>query len=133
MIRGPPRSKRTDTLFPYTTLFRSRVSYQRDRGCEGPGRRANLRPYNTGARYPPLGRSSRTAQAGADLSQYIRDSAHGGLAASPLRKSTKPTQSKRTVLNCEGIPVVLASISRSCDLHGSIPFPPDRIGQSRQR
>src|SRR3546814_19681296 len=23
MIRGPPRYKRTDTLFPYTTLFRS--------------------------------------------------------------------------------------------------------------
>src|SRR3546814_5470646 len=26
MIRRPPRSTRTDTLFPYTTLFRSRVS-----------------------------------------------------------------------------------------------------------
>src|SRR3546814_16997797 len=25
MIRGPPRSTRTDTLFPYTTLFRSTV------------------------------------------------------------------------------------------------------------
>src|SRR3546814_7290015 len=25
MLRRPPRSKRTDTLFPYTTLFRSRV------------------------------------------------------------------------------------------------------------
>src|SRR3546814_21153425 len=25
MIRRPPRSKRTDTLFPYTTLFRSFV------------------------------------------------------------------------------------------------------------
>src|SRR3546814_21149446 len=25
MIRRPPRSKRTDTLFPYTTLFRSLV------------------------------------------------------------------------------------------------------------
>src|SRR3546814_9273992 len=25
MIRRPPRSTRTDTLFPYTTLFRSRV------------------------------------------------------------------------------------------------------------
>src|SRR3546814_7818921 len=25
MIRRPPRSKRTDTLFPYTTLFRSRL------------------------------------------------------------------------------------------------------------
>src|SRR3546814_3137442 len=26
MIRRPPRSTRTDTLFPYTTLFRSRFS-----------------------------------------------------------------------------------------------------------
>src|SRR3546814_10279503 len=30
MIRRPPRSTRTDTLFPYTTLFRS-PSYQRRR------------------------------------------------------------------------------------------------------
>src|SRR3546814_7129555 len=30
MIRRPPRSTRTDTLFPYTTLFRSRPG--RDRG-----------------------------------------------------------------------------------------------------
>src|SRR3546814_4616087 len=29
MIRRPPRSTRTDTLFPYTTLFRS------GRGCAG--------------------------------------------------------------------------------------------------
>src|SRR3546814_6783917 len=27
MIRRPPRSTRTDTLFPYTTLFRSRGPY----------------------------------------------------------------------------------------------------------
>src|SRR3546814_3245260 len=27
MIRRPPRSTRTDTLFPYTTLFRSVVQY----------------------------------------------------------------------------------------------------------
>src|SRR3546814_15866499 len=27
MIRRPPRSTRTDTLFPYTTLFRSRVTF----------------------------------------------------------------------------------------------------------
>src|SRR3546814_4988739 len=26
MLRGPPRSTRTDTLFPYTTLFRSTPS-----------------------------------------------------------------------------------------------------------
>src|SRR3546814_3711061 len=30
MIRRPPRSTRTDTLFPYTTLFRSRDRHQRD-------------------------------------------------------------------------------------------------------
>src|SRR3546814_16140552 len=29
MIRRPPRSTRTDTLFPYTTLFRSDFSYGR--------------------------------------------------------------------------------------------------------
>src|SRR3546814_1043932 len=27
MIRRPPRSTRTDTLFPYTTLFRSPISW----------------------------------------------------------------------------------------------------------
>src|SRR3546814_20645235 len=28
MIRRPPRSTRTDTLFPYTTLFRSQQDWQ---------------------------------------------------------------------------------------------------------
>src|SRR3546814_15799183 len=28
MIRRPPRSTRTDTLFPYTTLFRSSIDQQ---------------------------------------------------------------------------------------------------------
>src|SRR3546814_2260492 len=33
MIRRPPRSTRTDTLFPYTTLFRSRpFSRRREKG-----------------------------------------------------------------------------------------------------
>src|SRR3546814_9152740 len=31
MIRRPPRSTRTDTLFPYTTLFRSRRNGRRRR------------------------------------------------------------------------------------------------------
>src|SRR3546814_1836821 len=34
MIRRPPRSTRTDTLFPYTTLFRSRAyDFTTDRGA----------------------------------------------------------------------------------------------------
>src|SRR3546814_5891359 len=36
MIRRPPRSTRTDTLFPYTTLFRSDPRAQGD-GCGGGG------------------------------------------------------------------------------------------------
>src|SRR3546814_6283955 len=38
MIRRPPRSTRTDTLFPYTTLFRSHLPY----GSVG-GPKADLR------------------------------------------------------------------------------------------
>src|SRR3546814_8960828 len=38
MIRRPPRSTRTDTLFPYTTLFRSQSA-----GGRGLGRRASGR------------------------------------------------------------------------------------------
>src|SRR3546814_11117294 len=44
MIRRPPRSTRTDTLFPYTTLFRSRCGEQRrhprqdQQDNEGPAR-----------------------------------------------------------------------------------------------
>src|SRR3546814_11558864 len=37
MIRRPPRSTRTDTLFPYTTLFRS-VAKQCASGCNQQGR-----------------------------------------------------------------------------------------------
>src|SRR3546814_16751693 len=34
MIRRPPRSTRTDTLFPYTTLFRSRIEFGIGQGRE---------------------------------------------------------------------------------------------------
>src|SRR3546814_14410376 len=35
MIRRPPRSTRTDTLFPYTTLFRSRETLHDCRHVDG--------------------------------------------------------------------------------------------------
>src|SRR3546814_5864891 len=37
MIRRPPRSTRTDTLFPYTTLFRSEQGRQARRRARGAG------------------------------------------------------------------------------------------------
>src|SRR3546814_10204551 len=46
MIRRPPRSTRTDTLFPYTTLFRS---HQRGRLWRGAGK-ADQRPSHHAAR-----------------------------------------------------------------------------------
>src|SRR3546814_13160671 len=56
MIRRPPRSTRTDTLFPYTTLFRSIASPPRRRGPlsalfsdEGVNRRRS--PPSWGRRY----------------------------------------------------------------------------------
>src|SRR3546814_3346772 len=44
MIRRPPRSTRTDTLFPYTTLFRS----PRGRRTRGPPALARARTRRTG-------------------------------------------------------------------------------------
>src|SRR3546814_6748940 len=40
MIRRPPRSTRTDTLFPYTTLFRSGIVFS-------PGKTHDLLPQPT--------------------------------------------------------------------------------------
>src|SRR3546814_10104397 len=58
MIRRPPRSTRTDTLFPYTTLFRSR----------GAGR---IRPRIPGRDRPPR-RAARARAAGAAAGRYRR-------------------------------------------------------------
>src|SRR3546814_7959695 len=54
MLRRPPRSTRTDTLFPYTTLFRSWLEpYCWTVGCDGAMARkiSSLRPM----RYTRLG------------------------------------------------------------------------------
>src|SRR3546814_3852411 len=48
MIRRPPRSTRTDTLFPYTTLFRSadaRRRHGRDAGHAAAQERPHPRPH----------------------------------------------------------------------------------------
>src|SRR3546814_1189534 len=48
MILRPPRSTRTDTLFPYTTLFRSRVNCVLLDGATGDfGWHSASRPHDT--------------------------------------------------------------------------------------
>src|SRR3546814_11640967 len=51
MIRRPPRSTRTDTLFPYTTLFRSPDRCCR---CAGDAHRANDRQARRWSRQCPM-------------------------------------------------------------------------------
>src|SRR3546814_14566315 len=70
MIRRPPRTTRTDTLFPYTTRLRSALAgypgrRARDRGPE-PGRRARgpedaARPRSRLVRLPAILRELRRA------------------------------------------------------------------------
>src|SRR3546814_4172623 len=54
MIRRPPRSTRTDTLFPYTTRFRSRQPERRAPA----GRTRLLRARATSAAFPRLGNTA---------------------------------------------------------------------------
>src|SRR3546814_8870888 len=63
MIRRPPRSTRTDTLFPYTTLFRSR-----------PGRHLSGRARRTGRLWRGPGRKGRDRRAEQDGRGGCKDS-----------------------------------------------------------
>src|SRR3546814_11290321 len=59
MIRRPPGSTRTDTLFPYTTLFRSRPCEHRRVPAIGPAVVARaLRPAMHHERYRRLARKA---------------------------------------------------------------------------
>src|SRR3546814_3927629 len=68
MIRRPPRSTRTDTLFPYTTLFRSAAVPAR------PGPRDDQGAWHYPAEVQgrrPVGRQGLHAEAGAELGGFI--------------------------------------------------------------
>src|SRR3546814_17360107 len=66
MIRRPPRSTRTDTLFPYTTLFRSAGQGKRARrqAHAGPGQKGRVADR-------PDGRRGSVFRAGADRQSVV--------------------------------------------------------------
>src|SRR3546814_5998673 len=84
MIRRPPRSTRTDTLFPATTLFRSRASLSRFAG-EG-----LLEAWNRAALAPLLrsGRGRRAAPGEGTAFPYENQP--------PSPKDTTPPASQRS-------------------------------------
>src|SRR3546814_2826444 len=63
MIRRPPRSTRTDTLFPYTTLFRSHVG-------------AGAFALNRRDRVPAINLGQRPERAQPGRRKVTRDAAH---------------------------------------------------------
>src|SRR3546814_2865495 len=87
MIRPPPRSTRTDTLFPYTTLFRSErgpgVARRRPRsGCATRSRRRKRR-------------SSRSEEHTSELQSLMRIS----YAVFCLKKKKNETHQKKRKYN----------------------------------
>src|SRR3546814_4425544 len=84
MIRRPPRSTRTDTLFPYTTLFRSRLpfgAFSQKHKIPAPGQsldlpsRADVHAPSRSAGSPRCQRTLRDAQIGrahAELQSLMR-------------------------------------------------------------
>src|SRR3546814_2115273 len=75
MIRRPPRSTRTDTLFPYTTLFRScdadRFSYGSDVDL-GRSRARTWHSDDLGCRRSDLGSEPRSEEHTSELQSLMR-------------------------------------------------------------
>src|SRR3546814_4083462 len=75
MIRRPPRSTRTDTLFPYTTLFRSAkicASSSTEAGISAPvGQACTHSPQATQVE-PPIGSSKRSEEHTSELQSLMR-------------------------------------------------------------
>src|SRR3546814_4964057 len=96
MIRRPPRSTRTDTLFPYTTLFRSA------------GHDAAMRPGDV-RRHRPEGAlrevdracSARSEEHTSELQSLMRISYAVFCLKKKIKTSTEPTSNtKSTRCNC---------------------------------
>src|SRR3546814_19112127 len=94
MIRRPPRSTRTDTLFPYTTLFRSRAIGDADRGAQPARDQEGLAPH-----HPVVPRLlGIEVVAPAPLEQARR---RGGQFPTPAVEEEEPVRQRRTL--AEGV------------------------------
>src|SRR3546814_2424566 len=73
MIRRPPRSTRTDTLFPYTTLFRSQdAARARDPRCHPAAHRAGSDRRHRSARRTAGRRAVRSEEHTSELQSLMR-------------------------------------------------------------
>src|SRR3546814_3708631 len=74
MIRRPPRSTRTDTLFPYTTLFRSDAgaALRRAAAARGAGAGAGGEPRDPAARRADVEPRRRSEEHTSELQSLMR-------------------------------------------------------------
>src|SRR3546814_15855184 len=75
MIRRPPRSTRTDTLFPYTTLFRSLRAVFTENATLDASESVSIKNPETGSYDRPLGDAKR--QGNSVIAEFIIDSVRG--------------------------------------------------------
>src|SRR3546814_2668575 len=89
MIRRPPRSTRTDTLFPYTTLFRSsRLAPDPHRLRAVPARRAGI-GQGQGSAGQGAGRADRREDRGSGAAQPGRGAGKAAPGAAPEERLTR--------------------------------------------
>src|SRR3546814_5787719 len=119
MIRVPPRSTRTDTLFPYTTLFRSEAAagrqFQRQAGAGGVGHAAG-------------------DAVGGDLEQV---SAGAALVAQPqhvVRRSEEHTSELQSLMRISYALLCLKKKNKKIDIftNANIKIQPNNITKPRQ-
>src|SRR3546814_10315152 len=86
MIRRPPRSTRTDTLFPYTTLFRSRLVPPQPEPAPDPPAPHGRTPAR------PLAGTGHRALSDADRAERPRAHDHGGVIGNVTRDGQSVTR-----------------------------------------
>src|SRR3546814_4354667 len=91
MIRRPPRSTRTDTLFPYTTLFRSPV-----RGRRRQDARHRLADRQS-RRYPGLRHQSRAADRSEEHTSELQSLMRISYAVFCLKKKKKKHKERQKI------------------------------------
>src|SRR3546814_5247937 len=94
MIRRPPRSTRTDTLFPYTTLFRSQAPGRTRHGVA----RAAQRPRT---RRPPARRPAEHFHRSEEHTSELQSLMRISYAVFCLKKKKKKNNNKSFITNTQ--------------------------------
>src|SRR3546814_18536899 len=122
MIRRPPRSTRTDTLFPYTTLFRSPLAIE-------------LEPIGSAVSHDRADVYGRLAIFGDILRQFLRPERMLDIAHRPIfgRRLDEPEiVGQRACENPPGMPQLLTQLARGTALRiTGLPRPTFRCNATR--